>query len=77
MMLYVMSRREARIASQLEIGCGNHRTSKADVGIDIERKSMCDVVTDAHHLPFKGSVFDKVLFFEVLEHLNSPRAALT
>lgn len=34
-----------------------------------------DVVGDAHHLPFRDGVFDRVFAFNVFEHLRDPKAA--
>ena len=36
-----------------------------------------DVVGDAHHLPFRDAVFDRVFAFNVFEHLRAPKAAAT
>lgn len=34
-----------------------------------------DVVGDAHHLPFRNEVFDRVFAFNVFEHLTDPKKA--
>ena len=60
----------------LEVGCGKNRTLEADVAVDVDRESLCDVIADVHHLPFKGAVFLKVVSYEVLEHLSNPPKAL-
>lgn len=56
----------------LEIGCGTHVTPNVNVVIDLEKRYARDVQADAHVLPFKDKVFNTVLMFEVLEHLESP-----
>lgn len=45
--------------------------------IEFEHKIFrhTDVVGDAHHLPFRDDVFDRVFAFNVFEHLADPRAA--
>jgi SAM-dependent methyltransferase len=44
--------------------------------IEFEHKIFrhTDVVGDAHHLPFRDDVFDRVFAFNVFEHLADPRA---
>lgn len=63
----------------LETGCGNGKTLKSlppkAVGIDISKEAVtlaggnC-VVGDVRNLPFKDEVFDAVMCFHVLGHLN-------
>jgi SAM-dependent methyltransferase len=45
--------------------------------IEFEHKIFrhTDVVGDAHHLPFRDSIFDWVFAFNVFEHLADPEAA--
>lgn len=61
---------------RLEIGCGKYRQKNVNVAIDILRDSLCDIVADAHNLPFKDGLFREVLMFEVLEHVKSPTSVL-
>lgn len=61
----------------LDVGCGWRRdqTKRGVVGIDLHR-GKCDVVADAHHLPFQNNVFKQVYLWAVLEHLDNPPLAL-
>ena len=45
--------------------------------IEFEHKVFrhTDVVGDAHRLPFRDSIFDRVFAFNVFEHLRTPKAA--
>jgi SAM-dependent methyltransferase len=45
--------------------------------IEFEQKIFrhTDVVGDAHHLPFRDAVFDRVFAFNVFEHLRDPKSA--
>ena len=45
--------------------------------IEFEHKIFrhTDVVGDAHHLPFRDAIFDRVFAFNVFEHLPDPQAA--
>ena len=60
----------------LEVGCGKRQVAQNSIGIDIDKTSHCDVVADAHFLPFRNNVFDKTILFEVCEHLDDPKKAL-
>ena len=61
---------------QLEIGCGYDRSLNVDVACDVIRTPETDLLSDAHNLPFRESVFKSVKMFEVLEHLQNPTQAL-
>lgn len=62
----------------LDVGCGwvkGVQKKRGEIGIDINR-GMCDIVSDAHHLPFREGIFDKILLYSVLEHLDNPLKCL-
>ena len=54
----------------LNVGCG--LSYVGDVRLDVQRTRAITIVGDAHFLPFRDGVFDKILCMEVLEHLESP-----
>ena len=60
----------------LHLGAGA-TASKYPGCVELEHKIFrhTDVVGDAHALPFRDGVFDRVLAFNVFEHLRDPRAA--
>ncbi len=60
----------------LHLGAGA-TTARYRNCIEFEHKIFrhTDVVGDAHHLPFRDDVFDRVLAFNVFEHLRDPQAA--
>lgn len=64
----------------LNVGCGGRSNDEAcflgDVRIDVKRFPSVMFLMDAHFLGFKDSAFEKILCFEVLEHLESPIKAL-
>ena len=64
----------------LNVGCGGKSHHKAcyygDVRIDIKKFPSVTMLMDAHSLGFKDSVFDRIVCFEVLEHLQSPFQAM-
>lgn len=60
----------------LDLGCGNRRLPGRTVGLDIAFYAGVDVLGDAHTLPFKSEVFDRVVIQEVLEHVRDPERVL-
>lgn len=60
----------------LNIGAGGTAERHPNC-IEFEHKIFrhTDVVGDAHHLPFRDSVFDRVFAFNVFEHLADPKVA--
>lgn len=60
----------------LNIGAGATGASYPNC-IELEHKIFhhTDVVGDAHHLPFRDDVFDRVFAFNVFEHLRDPARA--
>jgi len=70
-------RPHVRRVRTLDIGCGTLKGSKRYGGIGIDlHKGYCDIVADAHHLPFVDDAFSKVYARAVLEHLDKPFLAL-
>lgn len=62
------------MAQILDVGCGFARGvhhKRGEIGVDLNR-GMCDIVADAHYLPFRPETFDKVLLYAILEHLDDP-----
>jgi SAM-dependent methyltransferase len=59
----------------LDVGCGEMITTRkiGAIGMDVDNG---DVRGSVYALPFKDESFDTVLFSEVIEHLNRPRAAI-
>lgn len=65
----------------LNIGSAQNPYISSSVGkvinIDIEPACMPNFLRGrAEHLPFRGGVFDNVVFFDVLEHIPDDRAAV-
>lgn len=68
----------------LDLGSGGsekYRRHKVrgDVNVDILKptyKIPNFVLCDAHFLPFKDGLFDEVMMFDIVEHLNSPSEAI-
>jgi SAM-dependent methyltransferase len=54
----------------LDVGCG--KLKRGTIGVDLDRNSVADVISDAHHLPFKEACFSKVVSITVLEHSPNP-----
>jgi len=64
----------------LEIGggTGNFKSFVPEVlSTDIQHASWLDVVCDAHELPFVDGLFDNIVMFDVLHHLERPQFFLT
>jgi ubiquinone/menaquinone biosynthesis C-methylase UbiE len=64
----------------LDVGCGSGHYQKSSkfrgaINIDVlkpEKKIPNFVLCDAQSLPFRECVFEKVYFYDVLEHLEKP-----
>jgi ubiquinone/menaquinone biosynthesis C-methylase UbiE len=54
----------------LDIGCGQEKMPNS-IGVDIRRTKGADVVADIQHLPFKNSSVDKILCYQLLEHVEN------
>lgn len=68
---------------KLDIGCGGGAKFKpsprGDVNCDVsvpDTKVPNFIRCDAHFLPFKQKIFERVFLYSVLEHLESPFKAL-
>ena len=59
----------------LDIGVGNR--PRGDVNLDVWSNPLCNIIGDAHILPFRSEVFSKILCSQVLEHLDAPNLALS
>lgn len=53
----------------LDIGCGQGKTPNS-IGVDIKRIKGADVVADIQRLPFKDQIADKILCYQLLEHID-------
>lgn len=58
----------------LDIGVGEN--PRGNINLDVIRTKYCNLVADAHNLPFKSNVFEKIYCSELLEHLDDPSKAL-
>lgn len=65
-----------RSALILDFGAGDMGLDHPNiVRLDVFLSPHCDVVADAHHLPFTDGAFDFVFSLAVLEHLRQPFTA--
>jgi SAM-dependent methyltransferase len=55
---------------EFSLSVGSKDTRMADINIDIDDGVSPDIVASATHLPFKDQTFDRVLFTDVIEHLQ-------
>lgn len=55
------------------MGCGHRSGDKkwGEIGVDL-MKGKCDIQANAHYLPFRNAVFDKIYLMGILEHLVDP-----
>ncbi|MCW4008654.1 MAG: class I SAM-dependent methyltransferase [Candidatus Bathyarchaeota archaeon] len=65
----------------LDVGCGHlsSHLSRANVNIDICKPFKVPenfVLADAHYLPFLDKIFEKVYFYDVIEHVENPTKCL-
>ena len=56
----------------LDVGCGDRPTGDVNLDLFYYGKWKNFVVGEAHHLPFKNKVFDKVYSKHCLEHIENP-----
>jgi predicted SAM-dependent methyltransferase len=52
----------------LDIGCGEDK--KGDIGIDIRKTNVVDVIADARFLPFRDESFNHVYSSHLIEHFS-------
>ena len=62
-------------ALMLNIGCGEEEIG--DIRLDLVATSAANIVGDAQHLPFRGSMFTEVYERNVLEHMPNPAEHLS
>lgn len=56
----------------LDVGCGDRPTGDVNLDLFYYGKWQNLVIGEAHHIPFKNNVFDKVYSKNCLEHLENP-----
>ena len=56
----------------LDLGSGQRRLHETAINFDIKPSEHVSVVGDAHFLPFKDEVMDKVIVTALLEHVKDP-----
>jgi len=56
----------------LDVGCGDRPTGDVNLDIFLYGKWKNFTIGEAHHLPFRNGVFDKVYSKHCLEHLENP-----
>jgi len=56
----------------LDVGCGDRPTGDVNLDLFFYGKWKNFIIGEAHHLPFKNQVFDKVHSKHCLEHLENP-----
>lgn len=70
---------------KLDVGCGGSEqycanTVRGDINVDVRKplkKLENFVLCDVYYLPFPEGVFQKVFFYDVIEHLENPFKALS
>lgn len=65
----------------LDVGCGHlgSHLSRGEINIDISKPVKIPdnfVLADAHYLPFVDSLFERVYFYDVIEHVENPSQCL-
>ena len=53
---------------KLDVGCGEKKNG--DIGVDVRKTALVDILADAQMLPFKDEVFDQVYSSAVIEHFS-------
>jgi len=65
----------------LDVGCGHlgSHLSRGEINIDVSKPVRVPknfVLADAHNLPFIDNSFEKVYFYDVIEHVENPSKCL-
>jgi len=54
----------------LDLGCGQGKTPNS-IGVDVTKIKGVDVFADVQYLPFKTSIADKIVCYQLLEHVDN------
>jgi len=54
----------------LDLGCGQGKTPNS-IGVDVTKTKGVDVLADVQYLPFKTSIADKIVCYQLLEHVDN------
>lgn len=65
----------------LDVGCGHlaSHVPRGNVNVDIQKpfhRPSNFVLSNANYLPFRNTLFDKVFFYDVIEHVENPSKCL-
>jgi len=65
----------------LDVGCGHlsSHLSRGEINVDINKPVRIPenfILADAHHLPFIDNLFEKVYFYDIIEHVENPSKCL-
>jgi len=56
----------------LDVGCGTRKTEPGAVGIDVDPRSVADIVWDLDQFPWplEGDAFDRIHMSHIIEHVR-------
>lgn len=60
-------------------GSGASHIARGDINLDIAKPKRYPtnfIQADAHHLPFKNEIFEKIYFYDIIEHVENPSQCL-
>lgn len=60
----------------IDLGCASWK-KKGYIGLDIRPHRDLDIIADAHSLPFRDKVIDRIETHNVLEHIHNPVMCLS